>query len=1152
MDSFQLEHRLSFSVFGKTTGPSLVCIGNDADAVVYLDALGAVFKPTTGSGASQMIKCSENYQFDAIHASGNNVLLLEKSSQEARIVVVNTDDLKKRKIIPIDKNVPLYDPLSVRMSAAKMNGKLYFAFLMKAKAESISGSTSKTTSTSSSSSSAKIIIFREDQNPQECAIHDVHDLEDDLLDAKCLSFQMQNFMLCIQCESTFWLYQYCTEAKSLERICKTSYDCDELMEVTAISNIGTLVCHCWIQEVPDTVVFGTATGQLFSVRSGHVVCHLPSEEQECEIQCLLGLKKGFVAASSNGCLLIYNTNENDSTFTFDKMLTLDSNASVVSMSITSNEKSLFVQTLHPYELYKFNIDRAFPASLERSVYIHEDEVICTEAIFHVPLLVTAGRDKAVCVWNYKTGEQIVSKIFADIPIMISLHPFGKQILIAFPDEIVCAHILVDEFRTFWRISISCRICKFSNGGHQFALAHDNSILIFDLLSGEKLMTLKGHNSRVQSLHWTNADHNIISSDDDMIIYRWDMTCGLRIHECARYKSYPSITYIFPNPVSMWLFAYGQIDCLSSTSLDFEQTFDMKKIMDRIQEDSIILSSNENSSFCVASSSYPNNGILVFRKESEDYTEIQLSEKISSMSLSNDDTNLIVGFHTGTVIVFSVLSESQEYSSMLTELPLTSSEKSSEEDISMLVSDFFLQEKESIIVDICNATKEVRDDFEYRVGIRKVSNDEEVNNFKENIAKSRDKNIEELGCLQEDHSRIKRQHDIIAGNQRAIFQAEVENIEKGYKEKFKCLLESTNTVTQGLDSEINRYSEEARSLKESNRTIVASLNEQMEEKLLEMETENIKAAMKLSKKKDEMKEIVLENEEEVDIQIESARGRYMEKLSTAMEEALKASSENGILNKRYCALQRNIEDQKETIKILLSREEDMCEQVKEVTHSNFILKERCEDRNKVKLAKVSSVERQRSNLTQLEKLRYILEEKKKELDNCLDQNRGSKITKNIQDILAEFVRLNHENVETKRKMTISKQRINDVQVTLSNRRRQHSKEEKKRKTLTAWLQDCVDNIQGDDLMKLIHEPLIEVETTTSIINSEDKAEMNEMRLELSKVKMKYEHDHIKNQEEELKARTKNQKMLNMVNEKKEELKRLRLQVAKFKDKNKNAS
>ena len=90
------------------------------------------------------------------------------------------------------------------------------------------------------------------------------------------------------------------------------------------------------------------------------------------------------------------------------------------------------------------------------------------------------------------------------------------------------------------------------GGHKFAIAHDNLIRIFDFYTGELSQELGGHNYKVTQLRWRHGDSEIISIDEDGIIYRWDNACCMVMAECTRYKANPNVRCAIVSQETLWV------------------------------------------------------------------------------------------------------------------------------------------------------------------------------------------------------------------------------------------------------------------------------------------------------------------------------------------------------------------------------------------------------------------------------------------------------------------------------------------------------------------------------------------------------------------------------------------------------------------------
>jgi WD40 repeat protein len=106
---------------------------------------------------------------------------------------------------------------------------------------------------------------------------------------------------------------------------------------------------------------------------------------------------------------------------------------------------------------------------------------------------------------------------------VAIHPTGLHCAVGFTDKLRIYHVLVEDLRLCMEIPIkSCKLCKFSLGGHMLAATSGNTILIFDLYTGEKVADLRGHNGKVRSLHWLPSGYQLLTSGQDGAVYLWSL------------------------------------------------------------------------------------------------------------------------------------------------------------------------------------------------------------------------------------------------------------------------------------------------------------------------------------------------------------------------------------------------------------------------------------------------------------------------------------------------------------------------------------------------------------------------------------------------------------------------------------------------------
>ena len=92
----------------------------------------------------------------------------------------------------------------------------------------------------------------------------------------------------------------------------------------------------------------------------------------------------------------------------------------------------------------------------------------------------------------------VWKIFREEPFSVAMHPSGLLLAVGFADKLRLMNLLLDDIRTCHEFPIKqCREVKFSNGGSMFAAVNGNIITVFDLNTCDKLVELRGHNSKVK-------------------------------------------------------------------------------------------------------------------------------------------------------------------------------------------------------------------------------------------------------------------------------------------------------------------------------------------------------------------------------------------------------------------------------------------------------------------------------------------------------------------------------------------------------------------------------------------------------------------------------------------------------------------------------
>ncbi len=150
--------------------------------------------------------------------------------------------------------------------------------------------------------------------------------------------------------------------------------------------------------------------------------------------------------------------------------------------------------------------------------------VCTRK----PLIVTAGEDQTIRVWNFEDMKLECCKSFTDQISSVSIHPSGYIIAVGTPERVKLMYLginnqLHETNRSFAFIK-HCRTLKFSNGGHYLAAANAGSnshlIHIISTYTAVEKMEFKGHTNKVKSLCWSKDDSILVSCGADGGIYSW--------------------------------------------------------------------------------------------------------------------------------------------------------------------------------------------------------------------------------------------------------------------------------------------------------------------------------------------------------------------------------------------------------------------------------------------------------------------------------------------------------------------------------------------------------------------------------------------------------------------------------------------------------
>jgi hypothetical protein len=229
---------------------------------------------------------------------------------------------------------------------------------------------------------------------------------------------------------------------------------------------------------------------------------------------------------------------------------------------------------------------------------------------------------------------------------------------------------------------------------------------------------------------------------------------------------------------------------------------------------------------------------------------------------------------------------------------------------------------------------------------------------------------------------------------------------------------------------------------------------------------------------------------------------------------------------------------------------MREQMKRGEEVNKKLREKYDEKIKIKKAKNAVKERVTNQVEELKKFEYVLDEKLSNLNKCLAQNCDEELRKDIQNGLAEHDRLVRENSELRSLLSLASTKVKTLQQRISQKHKICCGLESKRKNLLNFLQQCLDNIQNPDALNSLLQAsdMIPNQRLPRHEVPEGREKAEELTECLKDAQKQLKLTQRKNQDELSKLRARNKQLLSLIEEKKGIVRELKLQRTRFQDKN----
>lgn len=796
-------------------------------------------------------------------------------------------------------------------------------------------------------------------------------------------------------------------------ICVTGRNCLQFLRIESpaattfkpieISMYGRAIedytCHAWVGAhgqlagAARRLVVGTIDGQLLLLENSHLrgtlrtTLEIDSEAALAtrlnasafsaprSIESIQPYSNGFVVGCDSGVIKTYVLDEGDS-YSLARSFHIDEHqkAKVKSIGVSPSDEHLvcFTEDQQSYVLRNFHTDVLKSEDMRfepLSVNFHTGPITGLDVCVRKPIVVTCGQDKTIRVWNYLNKTLDLKAEFQEVPQCIALHPSGLHVLVGFTDKLRLMNLLMDDIRGYKEFVIkSCSEVQFSHGGHMFAAMNIGLIQVYNTYTCELLWTFRGHTLAVRSLYWSLDDTNIVSAGLDGAVYE------RKIGQTARTQEYIQKGCKFTSALCTEddkIYAVGDDQQLKEIiDKNINKTLNAGVVLTQLvishPPQRMLFSGTSNG--VIRSFAFPLTGVV------KDY---QCHHKpVSRMRITHDDAFLFSVSEDGCLAIFNI----KEKDGRVPKNERPDRVPFSEE---VLVTKSDLEEKNALMSELRSKVDELTASNEYQIRLHDINHQEKL------------KEVSEKYSLQIEHDKSKID----------MMRDEKQELEMEFEEKINHLKLSHSQVLhlndlehqKSIMKEVTRFQKLQQEIEQEAYEYAQMKHAKLSAHLVEYQNMKLKYESILQKEiadgkseqfqkaavVREFNETKEQLEDDIDKEVEQLKEKYDAKLATERDATLRLKGENGIMRKKFKALQKDIDDQTENIRTMYEKEEHLMLHIKNLEERINSHKNEIKERDKTIGENERAIYGLKKDNQELEKFKFVLDYQIKELKRQIE-------------------------------------------------------------------------------------------------------------------------------------------------------------------------
>eukprot|EP00698_Gefionella_okellyi_P006107 TRINITY_DN15567_c0_g1_i1.p1 TRINITY_DN15567_c0_g1~~TRINITY_DN15567_c0_g1_i1.p1 ORF type:complete len:1180 (-),score=311.31 TRINITY_DN15567_c0_g1_i1:65-3577(-) len=893
--------------------------------------------------------------------------------------------------------------------------------------------------------------------------------------------------------------------------------------------------HEWLSD--ERLIVGTDNGDLLLFENNEFKMALPQSPADGNsIESFAGYSRGFVCAGDNGIVHLFEkTDDAREAYRRTKTFKIHQNAVPVTTLAISPSEEVLVCGLDNSQLFSLNLsstDLMKPDDMNFEYLFqsfHHGAVTGLDVCVRKPLIATCGLDRTVRIWNYVDRTLELSQTFNEDIHSIAFHPTGHYVLVGFGDKLRLMNLLIDDIRPFKEFNIKqCKECRFSNGGQFFAAVNNNTIQIFNFYTFENHGNLRGHNGKVQSLYWVPDDAFLISAGQEGAVYKWRFSTLKREDETVvKGCQYTSAVC---TPDYKTIIACGN-----------------DKKIKQIAENAVQVSYDHP--VCVTQLTISRSGKQLFAGTEQgtiraykfpltgEFLEYNChAAAVSRLIVSPDDALLFSVGEDGTVALFDIKDKEAR-----------GPKRDKEDDYSreILVTKSDLEDKTNKLVELEAKVSELTTQNEYSLKLKEIGHQEELKKLEDEHQNLLQAQRIQYELLQQEKTDKENEFGDRSTQAEERHKQKLLQIDGQFQQKIMKEVEAYRRLAQEKELLNERWEEQHKLLVDNHERMIAEMTDEYETRL----NEDQLYIEQLNQEKDELirefEETKRQLEEDADAEIEELKDEYERKLASERETGMKAKTDLTGLQKKWNAQQKDIDDQKDEIRLLHEKEKELYALIANYEKEKTALAKEIKEREETIGDKEKRIFELKKKNQELEKFKFVLDYKIKELKKQIEPREIeiADMKEQIKDMDSDLVRYHKTKSNLELDKADLKMKVDSLQHEVLAERRKVTEVEALLRRIRTDLHETVQHIQDPKALKesvrLLYQKHVNITVKEHGLDVDIQREYNRQREYLERsvasLKTKLGKETDRHKKENIRIMQENVQLIREINDLRREIK-----------------